>query len=83
MADVAINTVTNAISGDEDWVSDSIFDAGVSVTIYALSGIPCVGWALSLGATVLVNKYADEIEQIKNDFADGWNYFWSFKWATN
>jgi len=80
VADILWNTGENFFSGDENWVSDSIVDVGVSVGVYALGCIPYVGWALALGATALTTIFEDEIEEIKNWFADGWNEFWSFSW---
>ena len=80
VADILWNVGENYFSGDPNWVSDSIVDAGISVGIYALGCIPYVGWALALGATAATAIFDDEIEEFKDWFAEGWNNFWSFSW---
>lgn len=82
MADILWSVGENYASGDPNWVSDSVVDAGMSVGIYALGCIPYVGWALAIGATILTGVFDDEIEEFKDWFADGWNDFWSFSWAS-
>ena len=81
VADILWSVGENYVSGDPNWVSDSLIDVGTSVGIYALGCIPYVGWALAIGATILTEVFDDEIEEFKDWFAEGWNDFWSFSWA--
>jgi RHS repeat-associated protein len=81
VADILWSAGENYVSGDPNWVSDSVVDAVVSVGIYALGCIPYVGWALAIGATILTEVFDDEIEELKDLFAEEWNDFWSFSWA--
>ncbi len=41
-----------------------------------------MGWALAIGASILIKVFDDEIEEFKDWFADGWKEFWSFSWAS-
>ena len=71
----------NYLSGDPNWVSDTVVDVGLSVGIYALGCIPYVGWALAIGGTITTEVLDEEIEDFKDWFANEWNDFWSFSWA--
>ena len=72
----------NYSSGDQNWISDSIVDVGISAGIYALSCVPNVGWVFNIAAIVLNDVFNDEIEGFKDWFADEWKHFWSFEWAS-
>jgi RHS repeat-associated protein len=75
VADVLWTIGENYASGDPNWVSDSIFDVSLDVGIYALGCIPGVGWILAIGATVVTEIFAEEIEKAKDWFAEQWNEF--------
>lgn len=76
VADIAWSLGENILSGDESWLTDSLIDIGISVGLYFLPG----GFLVSLGASILLSIFDDEIEEFKDDFHDGWNKFWGFDW---
>ena len=75
-ADIAWSLGENILSGEESWFTDSLIDIGISVGLYFLPG----GFFVSLGASILLTIFDDEIEEFKDDFYDGWSNFWSFSW---
>lgn len=75
IADIVWSLGENLLSGDKNWLSDTVIDSGISVGIYAIGCIPYVGWALAIGATILTEVFDDGIEDFKDSFADGWNEF--------
>lgn len=92
IVDIIWTTSENILSGNKDWFTDSIIDAGISIGIYALGCIPYVGWAIAIVATIATICFDDEIEEFKDFIADkwtqftdwisdGWNEFWSFSWV--
>jgi len=68
--DVCWIIVENVVTKNPDGVTDSIVDIGISSAIYALSLIPYVGWALAISAGIATIILEDEIEEIKDDFAN-------------
>ena len=78
VADIAWSFGENILSGEESWFTDTLIDAGVSLSIYGLSLLPG-GFFISLAAIVVTTIWDDEIEKIKDDFYEGWNNFWSFE----
>ena len=75
-ADIVWSLGGNILSGEESWFTDSLIDIGISVGLYFLPG----GFFVSLGASILLTIFDDEIEEFKDDFYDGWSNFWSFSW---
>ena len=81
VGDIIWTISKNYFSGDQNWISDSFIDVGISVGIYALGCIPYVGWAFAITAIILNDVFYEEIEEFKDWFATEWKYFWSFEWA--
>ncbi len=73
--DVVWNVAENIAEGNDDWISDSLIDVGISIAIYALGAIPVIGWALAISTTVLTYCFEEEIEEFKDWFAEKWNKF--------
>ena len=59
VADIAWSLGENILSGDESWLTDSLIDIGISVGLYFLPG----GFLVSLGASILLSVFDDEIEE--------------------
>ena len=76
--DIAWSLAENIASGSDDWISDTIIDAGISIAIYAIGAFPLFGWAAAIAATVVTYYFDEEIEEFKDWFAESWDDFWSF-----
>ena len=68
--DIAWSLVENIVSGSDNWITDTAIDAGISIAIYAIGAIPVVGWAASIGASILVSIFDNEIELFKDWIAE-------------
>ena len=79
VADIAWSLGENILSGEESWFTDTVVDAGISLTIYGLSLLPG-GFFIALAATVATSIWEAEIEEFKDNFYEKWSNFWSFSW---